>query len=269
MKLVANALTLASFFFLICGFSAPAFGGNGFRVFRVKIGPIEKKVSETGKDFYINGGKAHGLRQAMILDVFRPKTVSDHDDGREYNIRIFVGQLRIITLFDNMAIARIHSIDSSLNNPILTYRTVMVGDYAAPSKRENISVKEKSAGLRNNNEPSIMLPSSVLFEFDKCQITKRGAEALSTVRGMFAKLPHHNIIIAGHTCNLGIGSYNWDLSMKRAQNVARYLVQSGIPRRQIRVEYYGENFPLVPNNTEENRRKNRRVEIRFIPADMS
>ena len=114
-----------------------------------------------------------------------------------------------------------------------------------------------------------MLPSSVLFEFDKWRITKQGVEALSTVQDMCAKLPRHNIIIAGHTCNLGIGSYNWDLSMKRAQRVARYLVQSGIPGRQILVEYYGENFPLAPNNTEENRRKNRRVEIRFIPADMS
>ena len=269
MKLVAHAVRLASFFFLICGFSAPAFGGNGLKVFRVEIGPIDEKVSETGKDFYINGGKADGLRQAMILDVFRPKTVSDHNEGREYNIRIFVGQLRIIRLFDNMAIARIHSIDSSLNSPILTYRTVMVGDYAVPSKRKNISVKQKSVGPRNNNEPSIILPSSVLFEFDKWHITKQGVEALSTVQGMFAKLPHHNIIIAGHTCNLGIGSYNWDLSMKRAQRVARYLVQWGIPTRQIRVEYYGESFPLVPNNTEENRRKNRRVEIRFIPADVS
>ena len=70
MKRVANAVTLASFFFLICGFAASAFGGHGLRVFRVEIGPIDQKVSKTSKDFYINGGKADGLRQAMILMLY-------------------------------------------------------------------------------------------------------------------------------------------------------------------------------------------------------
>ncbi len=266
MKLLADALTLASFFFLISGFSAPAFGGNGLRVFRVEVGSIDEKVSETGNDFYINGGKADGLRQGMIIDVFRPKTVSDHNEGKQYNIRIFVGQLRIIRLFDNMAIARIHSINSSLNSPIVTYRTVMVGDYAVPSKRKNMSVKQKGAGLQNNNEPSIMLPTSVLFEFDKWHITKQGVEALSSVQGMFTRLPHHKIIIAGYTCDLGTSKYNWDLSMRRAQSVAHYLIQNGIRRSQVNVEYYGEGFPLVPNDTEENRAKNRRVEIRIAPS---
>ncbi len=266
MKLLADALTLASFFFLISGFSAPAFGGNGLRVFRVEVGSIDEKVSETGNDFYINGGKADGLRQGMIIDVFRPKTVSDHNEGKQYNIRIFVGQLRIIRLFDNMAIARIHSINSSLNSPIVTYRTVMVGDYAVPSKRKNMSVKQKGAGLQNNNEPSIMLPTSVLFEFDKWHITKQGLEALSSVQGMFTRLPHHKIIIAGYTCDLGTSKYNWDLSMRRAQSVAHYLIQNGIRRSQVNIEYYGEGFPLVPNDTEENRAKNRRVEIRIAPS---
>jgi outer membrane protein OmpA-like peptidoglycan-associated protein len=266
VKPFAVAIMLASFFFLICGFAAPAFGGNGLRVFRVEVGSVDEKVSETGNDFYINGGKADGLREGMIIDVFRPKTVSDHNEGEEYNIRIFIGQLRIIKLFDNMAIARIHSIDSSENSPIVTYRTVMVGDYAVPSKRKDMSVEQNGVGLRNNNEQSIMLPTSVLFEFDKWHITNQGVKALSSVQDKFTRLPHHKVIIAGYTCDLGTSKYNWDLSMRRAQSVAHYLIQNGIRRSQVDVEYYGESFPRVPNDTEENRAKNRRVEIRIEPS---
>ena len=70
------------------------------------------------------------------------------------------------------------------------------------------------------------------------------------------------MIVEGHTDSIGSQSYNLKLSRKRAASVARYLIEKGIPAAKIRTVGYGESRPLYPNDTEEHRSKNRRVEIK-------
>ncbi len=76
----------------------------------------------------------------------------------------------------------------------------------------------------------------------------------------------NHIRIEGHTCNLPINTprfpSNWELSAARAIAVLRYFIEKkGISPQRLIAVGYGEYQPLVPNDSEENRRKNRRVEI--------
>ena len=88
------------------------------------------------------------------------------------------------------------------------------------------------------------------------------------MKDMFSKSKNSDLLIEGHTCNLGTPEYNLELSRKRAQSVSDYLIRiAGIPRDRIRVSYYGERFPVTSNTAEEGRRKNRRVAIRFLPRE--
>ncbi|MEN8262762.1 MAG: OmpA family protein [Nitrospirota bacterium] len=111
-----------------------------------------------------------------------------------------------------------------------------------------------------------MLPSSVLFERGDSNLKAEATEALSIVQDIYNKSKNKDILIEGHTYNLGSPEYNLELSMKRARSVSDYLAHKmGIPANRIRIMYYGERFPIASNSTEEGRARNRRVSVRFLP----
>ncbi len=65
----------------------------------------------------------------------------------------------------------------------------------------------------------------------------------------------------GHSDNSGNRLTNRDVSRRRALVVQAYLIANGIPEEQIVIRFHGERYPLVPNNSEANRIRNRRVNI--------
>lgn len=71
----------------------------------------------------------------------------------------------------------------------------------------------------------------------------------------------NRIQLDGHADNTGNRLTNRDLSRRRALAVMEYLKASGIAAEQIVMRFHGERYPLVPNNSEANRAKNRRVTI--------
>jgi outer membrane protein OmpA-like peptidoglycan-associated protein len=267
LRVFRLALALA----LMCGFVMPVTKSvaSEFKVFQVKIAAPMPEALEIRKDFYINGGATHGLKELMLLDVFRPKTVVDYETGSEYGIRIFVGQLRVTRVFEEVAIARIHVIDRSAKSSVLRHRTVMIGDYASPAETDLLALNTVASASKDEDDIRFILSSSVLFGFNKWQLNEKVDETFSHVLNIFNQMPAHVLVVAGHTCNVGDREYNRILSMKRAQSVAYYLIQKGIPINQVRVEYYGEDSPIAPNDNEENRSRNRRVEVRFVPPSVS
>jgi chemotaxis protein MotB len=79
-----------------------------------------------------------------------------------------------------------------------------------------------------------------------------------------------SVLVEGHTDNLPIDTErfpsNWELSTARAVSVVRYLTEEvGINPVNLSAVGYGDTKPRVPNDTPENRRKNRRVKIILVP----
>ena len=89
--------------------------------------------------------------------------------------------------------------------------------------------------------------------------------------GKVLKLMENNkdikLEISAHTDNIGVYSRNMRLSRQRAQSVYSYLVKSGVSKKRLISKGYGSLKPLVPNNSKENRAKNRRVEFKVIGTD--
>lgn len=88
------------------------------------------------------------------------------------------------------------------------------------------------------------------------------------------KFSRHLIRVEGHTDNFPIKSTmfpsNWELSSSRACSVARYFIDSkDFESSLIAAIGYADNKPLVPNTSEENRRKNRRVEILILKNQLA
>ena len=99
------------------------------------------------------------------------------------------------------------------------------------------------------------------FEFGKAIITFDSYTHLDRLGVMLVNSPNMKLTIAGHTDNVGGDVNNMNLSEKRAKAVKSYLTARGITEASIIVLFYGENKPIAPNDTEEAREKNRRVEL--------
>ena len=97
-----------------------------------------------------------------------------------------------------------------------------------------------------------------------------GGLAQEAATNLVTDRPHVAVLqveVEGHTDDLPISSArypsNWELSTARAGAAARYLIDHGVPAARIRAVGYAETRPLVPNDSRENRGKNRRVEFLF------
>ncbi len=102
----------------------------------------------------------------------------------------------------------------------------------------------------------------ILFDFDKDTLKPESAPTLDEITKLLAAKPELKLKIVGHTDNQGTADYNLDLSKRRAANVVAALVQErGIAADRLSSEGAGLTQPVAPNDTEEGRAKNRRVEL--------
>jgi len=117
-----------------------------------------------------------------------------------------------------------------------------------------------SAGLLIDDKP---VEGEVYFDFASKEMTEASETFLQQFVSAFYLQGKSMIIVTGHTDNMGGNAYNQQLSLNRAASVRQKLMSFGIDESQITIKGMGEEAPLVPNNSPENRAKNRRVEIAF------
>lgn len=117
-------------------------------------------------------------------------------------------------------------------------------------------------------EPVEMGASAVLnnlfFDLNKYELKEKSITELDKVIRFLNDNPKIRVEISGHTDNAGTAAYNLQLSLKRAQSVAGYLVAHSVAANRLTQKGYGADKPLKPNDSEENRQVNRRIEFRVV-----
>lgn len=101
------------------------------------------------------------------------------------------------------------------------------------------------------------------FEFGKSEIKKDSFPYLDSLAEAILKGKNWKLDIEGHTDDRGSEDFNMKLSQSRADEVKKYLVSKGISSNLITAKGFGESKPLVPNDSDSNREKNRRVEFKI------
>ena len=101
----------------------------------------------------------------------------------------------------------------------------------------------------------------IYFATGKTQILPSSEGALNELYQLLVSRPDLRIRIVGHTDNIGSDRSNQILSVGRCESVKHEMVSRGIDGSRIETKGRGERDPIVPNDSEENRQKNRRVEI--------
>lgn len=107
----------------------------------------------------------------------------------------------------------------------------------------------------------IFVLDEVLFELNSARFNEAFIFRLDSLVQLLKEHRNLKADISGHTDNTGDASYNLILSRDRAAAVATYLINNNISRDRISHKGLGSTKPIADNNTNEGRRKNRRVEI--------
>ncbi len=113
------------------------------------------------------------------------------------------------------------------------------------------------------------LPSAVLFESGKSEVSEDGLATLAEVAAVLSQIPGREFQVAGHTDDVPITSGrfedNWALSTARSVAVVRELQKRGVKPVGLSASGYSEFRPAVPNTSKQNRAQNRRIEIVLMP----
>lgn len=147
--------------------------------------------------------------------------------------------------------------------------------YVEPDSREEPVIKEEisaveeeapvpAIGERLNEEATAFKLDKVYFNLGQAVVLQESQEQLNNLAEYLRENPELKIQIEGHTDNQGDPAANQKLSLDRAFNVRQYLIDKGVDGKRIRFRGYGSTQPVSPNDTEENRSRNRRVEYKIV-----
>ncbi|MFM8348559.1 MAG: OmpA family protein [Bacteroidota bacterium] len=132
-------------------------------------------------------------------------------------------------------------------------------------KESDLTVKVK------NGKVYVSLAEQLLFQSGSIEVDAKGVTALQQLAKALKDQKGIQIMVEGHTDNVGLArpvqylQDNWDLSVLRATSITRILTKAGVSPQQITSSGKGEFSPLGDNTTKENKQRNRRTEIIITP----
>jgi outer membrane protein OmpA-like peptidoglycan-associated protein len=109
--------------------------------------------------------------------------------------------------------------------------------------------------------------SGLLFDFDSDVVRGAARQNLTNLANSLRNYPETEVLIVGHTDNVGSAQYNQGLSERRAASARNFLVSQGVPSNRIRTQGMGLREPVASNETEAGRAQNRRVEVAIFASE--
>lgn len=116
--------------------------------------------------------------------------------------------------------------------------------------------------------PRKFILKAMYFATDSTKVLPSSEKSLNRLYSFLSENPNVRIRIIGHTDNVASDEYNQRLSEGRSKSVKAEIVRRGISADRIETAGRGESEPIVPNDSDNNRQKNRRVEIELLSGDV-
>lgn len=126
-----------------------------------------------------------------------------------------------------------------------------------------LSMEELKAEIKENKSVTgkKIILENVYFQQSSTNMIDNSPKILLDIVSFLNENPSIKIKISGHTDNVGKEQSNKHLSKLRAMVVMNFLIDKGIHASRLSIEGCGSAFPIYPNDTEENKKRNRRVEF--------
>jgi OmpA-OmpF porin, OOP family len=110
----------------------------------------------------------------------------------------------------------------------------------------------------------ISTAGAIYFKTGSAELDRESEPILQSVADIANRCPAVRIQVTGHTDSVGGKEANRQLSEQRARSVVAFLGQRGVAAARVESAGYGDSRPIVPNDSETNRAKNRRIEFRVM-----
>jgi outer membrane protein OmpA-like peptidoglycan-associated protein len=136
---------------------------------------------------------------------------------------------------------------------------VKPGEQATP--RVILAPKPKQAAVELTKQ-EVRIRKEIFFKTNSAEISEKSNSLLSEIADVLLRNPQvREVEVQGHTDNTGSPETNQVLSQQRAEAVRAALITAGVAEARLTAKGYGDSRPLVPNLTERNRARNRRVQF--------
>ncbi|MBI5857272.1 MAG: OmpA family protein [Sphingobacteriales bacterium] len=140
-------------------------------------------------------------------------------------------------------------------------------DVIADETTENVELTLKTSGKVTFNNKTLqegdnLVLNNIQFDVNSAVLRPEGKAELEKLAALMKQNNSVEILLSGHTSSEGSAALNRELSLKRVRSCKDYLVSKGIDDGRISIKGFGPDMPVAPNDTEANRAKNRRVEMK-------
>ena len=141
-------------------------------------------------------------------------------------------------------------------------------DVIAEESSEMVDLELRRSGKVTFNNKTLqegdnLVLNNIQFDVNSAALRAEGKAELDKLAGLMKQNALIEIVLSGHTSSEGSASLNRELSLKRVRSCKDYLVSKGIDDGRISIKGFGPDMPIAPNDTEANRAKNRRVEMKI------
>lgn len=216
---------------------------NDIHIFTVGFGYVNEKPLRAISDY--TGGKFYrAYSKQELINVFK-------------DIYLSLRNFYLIT-YKPPEFFGLHKVAVELNIPNRVDSLVSKGQYDTAPLRPIFDPN-------NPNDPiGTQFTSKFVFDFNSAELKPESMIRIDELTELLERYPRVWLEVQGHTDNVGTEEFNQKLSEDRANNVTKELLKRGIDSKRLRPHGYGMSDPIVPNDTEENRAKNRRTQFKVL-----
>lgn len=126
------------------------------------------------------------------------------------------------------------------------------------SKSGKVTFNDKTLQEGDN-----LIMNNIQFEVSSAVLLPAGKAELDKLAAFMKQNPAVEILLSGHTSSEGSAALNRELSLKRVSSCKKYLLEKGVDEGRITIKGFGPDQPIATNDTEANRARNRRVEMKI------
>lgn len=225
---------------------------------------IREVIDETyyyqnGKTVRFKGFLLHFIRGAfssetVLLALGRTGTVSESTQNQSS------GSETVQTPAQNMSSSDT-TISSANNND---QSGAPASTENSPDTNVNKIVKSDAFEVVNSQKGQVLLLFDLRFLPDSAELLPSEKPRLDEIAKILLSIPDRMILVEGHTADIGNQQGQYALSEARAKAIVDELVKRGVPAGRFIYKGWGADKPIAPNDTEQNRSRNRRVEITIL-----
>jgi len=219
-------------------------------------------TNQKNKNFphVFDGERYVGLAQSELCSKIHPFTT-----GATVGVRVFVGR-------EKQRIEPSEPIEIETPDPTqqqVVAQSDVVTDTITVDIRQIVDIASNEPAVKPAESSPVVVQQKLVdiepitFDLGASQTAKDG-DQIDQMAAIMKENPDMKFLIVGHTCNLGTVETNRIVGEKRAESLKNELIKRGVNPAQLSTESRWFKEPLVPNTSEANRKRNRRVEVIVI-----